>query len=162
MIFNTAVADVQAWLCPCQQPLYLLRLPPPLPCPALPSPAPLGAEAPGEQRLVDELTNLEMLGPYWKRGHELRNTGSILCCMSKGLADRLMRCGNSRTNRGGWSWEGGGRRGGRPSMAWQPRIWSESRTPRRPTGQSRRRSALFDSGSLSRQRAARSGPAGAP
>lgn len=58
-------------------------------------------EAPGEQSLVGELTNLEMVEPYWKRGPELRNTGTILCRMSKSLADRLMRWGNNHANRGG-------------------------------------------------------------
>lgn len=36
--------------------------------------------------LVGELTNLEILGPYWKRGHTLKNTGTILFCGVKGLS----------------------------------------------------------------------------
>lgn len=107
-------------------------------------------EAPGEQSLVGELTNLEMVEPYWKRGPELRNTGTILCRMSKSLADRLMRWGNNHANRGG-----GPRGGSQHGMA--TRAWSQSRTPRRPAGQSRSRSALFDSGSRCWQRAACSG-----
>lgn len=36
--------------------------------------------------LVGELTNLEILGPYLKRGHALKNTGTILFCGVKGLS----------------------------------------------------------------------------
>lgn len=115
-------------------------------------PHPSGPEAPWEHTLVGELTNLEMLEPYWKRGPELRNTGTILCRVSKGLADRLMRWGNNGANRGARRRRRGGSQHGMAT-----RVWSQSGTPRGPAGQSRHRSTLFDSGSRSRQRAARSG-----
>jgi len=69
----------------------------------------------------------------------VRNTGSILCCVSKGRADRLMRGGN---NGGGGGAAGGSPSGGSGGFG-LPQI---------------SRSALFDSGSRRQQRAARSGP----
>lgn len=68
--------------------------------------------------LVGEPTNLEVLEPYWKEpGPEPRNAGAILCSVSRGLADRLMRWGNNRANRGGWG--GGGASTGVCSTALQ-------------------------------------------
>lgn len=107
--------------------------------------------------LVGELTNLEMLRPYWKRGHELKNTGTILCCVSKGLSDRLMRWGNNGANRGGPGRSEGREGSGGSQHGTAAKAWSQCRTPRRPLGHSRRRSPLFDSGSRGRQRAARCG-----
>lgn len=79
--------------------------------------------------------------------------GAILCGMSQGLADRLMRLGNNGTTRG-W-----------PSVVPQAELGPgagvspQSRVPLSPAGQSQPRSQPFDSQPCCQQWVAQSGQA---